>query len=238
MKKLENIKSLIFDFGGTIDTDGIHWSEKFWECYQKFNIPINKKQYEEAYRKGEPNVEQALSVNDIFKKTLDTQIYFQFKFLFDNKLLDKKEYQNLIPKITDNCYNYVKEKTFNVKSLLKQLSDNYSMALVSNFYGNINAVLSEFEINNFFDSVIDSSEVEISKPNPKIFLLALNELKTAPESSVVIGDSYLRDIQPAKLLGCTTIWLDGKSWSRPTNTKSADYIINSIYDIKKLLLNN
>ncbi len=237
MNEINNIKAAIFDFGGTLDTDGIHWSERFWECYQKFNIPINKEQYEKAYRNAEPNVEQIISKNDSFKKTLNTQIYFQFKFLFDNKLLEKKQYEKFITEITNDCYNYVDGKISNLKNLLKYLSGNYSLALVSNFYGNINAVLKEFGINKYFDSVIDSSVVGINKPNPEIFRFAINELNVEPENCVIIGDSYSRDIQPAKLLGCSTIWLDGKSWSRPTDTKDADFIINSVMEIEELLSN-
>ena len=33
MLKKESIKGLIFDYGGTLDTNGIHWSEVLWEMY-------------------------------------------------------------------------------------------------------------------------------------------------------------------------------------------------------------
>ena len=237
MKNIKNIKALIFDFGGTIDTDGIHWSEKFWEYYQKFNIPISKEQYEKAYRTGEPKVEKVIQKEDTFTKTLNTQVYFQFDYLFKNSILIKNKYENYIEIITNNCYNFVKEKITDFRKPLKYFSDKYSLALVSNFYGNITTVLSEFKIDKYFSSVIDSSEVGISKPDPEIFRIAINKLNTEPENCVVIGDSYFRDIQPAKSLGCKTIWLDGKSWSRPTDTKDADYIINSVTEIQKLLNN-
>ena len=29
------IKSLIFDYGGTLDTDGLHWSHVLWEAYTR-----------------------------------------------------------------------------------------------------------------------------------------------------------------------------------------------------------
>ncbi|MBI3765652.1 MAG: hypothetical protein HY277_04010, partial [Ignavibacteriales bacterium] len=37
------MKAVLFDFGGTIDTDGVHWSEKFWEYYQQFGVGVEKK---------------------------------------------------------------------------------------------------------------------------------------------------------------------------------------------------
>ena len=30
---MSSIKGIIFDYGGTIDTNGIHWSEVIWEQY-------------------------------------------------------------------------------------------------------------------------------------------------------------------------------------------------------------
>lgn len=237
MTKLNNITTIIFDFGGTIDTDGIHWSEMFWEIYHKFNIPITKQQYEEAYRNGEPKVEKEISKNDTFNKTLNTQIYYQFNYLFQNNILNDNQYYKYIELITTDCYNYVKYNIAKSTNILKLLANKYSLGLVSNFYGNIAAVLKEFYIDKYFSSVVDSSEVGITKPNPEIFSIAINELDAGPADCVVIGDSYPRDIQPAKLLGCKTIWLDGKSWSRPTDITDADFTINSLIEIKELLNN-
>ncbi len=235
MKKLANIKAILFDFGGTIDTDGIHWSEMFWECYQKHNIPITKIQYEEAYRNGEPNVDNAICKNDTFKKTLNTQIYFQFEYLFENNFLNRNKDSNYIDIITDECYKYAETKISEFRNDLEIFSNQFSMALVSNFYGNIAAVLKEFNIDIFFGSIVDSSKIGICKPDPEIFNYAIKKLNMKPANCVVIGDSYSRDIEPAKKLGCSTIWLDGKSWSRPSDTSCADFSINSVTEIKRLL---
>jgi len=55
--------------------------------------------------------------------------------------------------------------------------------------------------------------------------------------SAVVGDSYERDIVPGKQLGCTTIWLKGKSWtSHPTETPAADHIINAFEQLRPILL--
>ncbi len=32
---LDGIKGIIFDYGGTIDTGGDHWSEVIWHAYQE-----------------------------------------------------------------------------------------------------------------------------------------------------------------------------------------------------------
>ncbi len=35
-----NVKGLIFDFGGTLDTGGNHWGEVLWEVYRHFGVPV------------------------------------------------------------------------------------------------------------------------------------------------------------------------------------------------------
>ena len=34
----ENIKGVIFDYGGTIDTNSVHWAEVLWAAYVKMGI--------------------------------------------------------------------------------------------------------------------------------------------------------------------------------------------------------
>ena len=47
------IKGIIFDYGGTIDTNGIHWGEFIWEQYKEAGIGIARNTYREAYVHGE-----------------------------------------------------------------------------------------------------------------------------------------------------------------------------------------
>ena len=71
------------------------------------------------------------------------------------------------------------------------------MVLVSNFYGNIHQVLNEFDLDGLFDSIIESAVVGVRKPDPAIFTLGVKALGMAAEDTVVVGDSYTKDIVPA-----------------------------------------
>ena len=48
---MENIKGIIFDYGGTIDSRGTHWSEILWDgyCHAGLDASITKEQFREAY---------------------------------------------------------------------------------------------------------------------------------------------------------------------------------------------
>jgi putative hydrolase of the HAD superfamily len=58
----------------------------------------------------------------------------------------------------------------------------------------------------------------------------------SPYNSIVVGDSYKKDIIPAKQIGCSTIWLKGKGWKdNPIATPFADDIITDIQQIRKII---
>ena len=46
--KFTNIKGVIFDYGGTIDTNGKHWAEVLWSKYVEYEVPVNKDVFKEA----------------------------------------------------------------------------------------------------------------------------------------------------------------------------------------------
>ncbi|MGN1257673.1 MAG: HAD family hydrolase, partial [Candidatus Limisoma sp.] len=43
------IKGVIFDYGGTIDSHGDHWSEIIWQGYQEAGICVTKEQFRTCY---------------------------------------------------------------------------------------------------------------------------------------------------------------------------------------------
>jgi FMN phosphatase YigB (HAD superfamily) len=228
-------KALLFDFGGTIDTDGVHWSEKFWEVYQKQNIPISKQDYEKAYVFAENNVAGQVKPGDSFNVTLEKQLRLQIEYLKIFGILKVSNYEEVIIGLKDVCYKDVCNTIGSAKKILQGYKTKYALGVVSNFYGNLETVLKEYKINDLFSAIIDSEKVGCKKPDPEIFIYALTELKTDPLNTIVIGDSYDRDIQPAKKVGCSTVWLDGKSWKRPSDTHDADYTINSLSDLSKII---
>lgn len=81
---------------------------------------------------------------------------------------------------------------------------------------------------NIFSIIITLDDVALPKPRPEPYLKTLQFTKDRPERHVAVGDSEKRDIIPAKNLGMKTVIVGKKS-------KIADYSIDSIYDLPKLL---
>ena len=229
MSKMKNrTKAVIFDFGGTLDTDGIHWFEKFWDVFSHFNSVITRESLRDAYLYAEDEMKVRIKPEFGLLKTLSTQVELQTEYFVSNSIISKEAEDYLSLSVTTKCYNDVIDVINSNRKIVKDLSGKYKLGLVSNYYGNVKNVLLELGILNYFDTVIDSKEVNIYKPDERIFKTAIEELKVKEEDTIVIGDSYERDITPAKNIGCKTILLLKKSWYMPGDTSQADYKIDSL----------
>jgi HAD superfamily hydrolase (TIGR01509 family) len=227
------MKTVLFDFGGTIDTDGVHWSEKFWEFYQQNGINVEKKQFEEAFVRSD---EMIMQWADLPKATLYKTLHKQVALQFAHLKLDAEG--RMIKSVADDCYHDVKQTIERAMRILTKLKQKgLTLGLVSNFYGNLDVVCREFGLDKVMSAMVDSVLVGVRKPDPSIFKIALDSCSAEPATTAVVGDSYDRDIVPAKLLGCTTIWLNGRSWAPPPKeTGAADYTITKFGDIQGILL--
>jgi putative hydrolase of the HAD superfamily len=224
------LKAILFDFGGTIDTDGVHWSEKYAGLYSAFDVQRSKRDIELAFIESEKRMagDSRLRTSTM-RETLEIQLQLQFSTL---RLIGN---DSLLKSMLDNCYGELQQTIARAGTVLRKLRASYVLGVVSNFYGNLEVVLKEFGLRDLFAAAVDSEVVGLRKPDPAIFTLALDRMEIQPRDAVVVGDSYDRDIEPSKKLGCTTIWLKGKSWKEPETTVAADYTVAAFADILKIL---
>ena len=139
-------------------------------------------------------------------------------------------------RLAGRCYASAERCITAARPLIAALAERYPLALVSNFYGNIGAVLRDFRLDRYFPHVIESAVVGVRKPDPAIFRLGLDALGISDASSaVVIGDSYDKDILPAASLGCRTVWLKNIGWKPYTGAESADVVITDFKALEGLL---
>ena len=277
--KVLDIKGIIFDYGGTLDTRGDHWSEVLWQGYEHFGIgvvadeevepgvSIHKQAFRDAYVYGE----RALAVNPIvtpdfhFEDILREKLILELNFLAGKELLetgkDDAEKQaklgndsdvsseSLLLSLSDSeihqiavdMAHYINAKTLDLlhenKQVLEHLKQaGYPMVLVSNFYGNINQVLKDAEIDGYFKDVIESAVVGVRKPNPAIFALGVCALDLPASQVLVVGDTYGKDIIPAHKLGCHTLWIKGLQWEEKQVDESIpDGIIRKLSEMEEFL---
>ncbi len=133
------IKGILIDFGGTIDSDGIHWFNAFREAYSVVaDIPEDLLYEAYVYTERTLGRNQIIEPDYSFCKTLQTKIALQTEYLQQHGVA-----VNAQDTILDTCYNkVVKHITTVSKPVLERIK--LPMVLVTNFYGNMHTVLEEF----------------------------------------------------------------------------------------------
>ena len=77
------------------------------------------------------------------------------------------------------------------------------------------------------------------KPDPRIFQLGVEALGLEPTEVAVIGDSYSKDIIPAKSIGCKTVWFKGIGWTdEQPDGSAADAIIEDFKALEDVFLSS
>lgn len=230
------IKGIIFDYGGTIDSNGMHWAEVIWKAYEAFHVPVAKDDFRNAYVFGERTLGKNPLVlpHHTFQDMLRLKINLQIDWLTKGEYLPADLATSCLKEgIAQWCYDYARKSIDAARPVLAALSRKYPMVLVSNFYGNIESVLKDFRLDGYFKAIIESAVVRVRKPDPAIFALGIEKLNLPAEEIVVVGDSYDKDIVPAARLGCQTLWLKSLGWSEYEGTETADRILSDFGELKE-----
>ena len=259
------IKAIIFDYGGTLDSRGDHWSEVIYRAYRAEMPHIARDDFRHAYVMAERALDGTgiISPTDTFLDVMIKKITLQFSHLnlpapaasptahfitpetphpahhkahvpnateAPSSSLNAPEAPHpAVLRIATRCYESARECILEARPVLEALASRYPLVIVSNFYGNLPAVLADFGIAHLFRAVIDSTAVGIRKPDPAIFRLGIQALNTLPAETtpaeilpseiLVVGDSISKDILPATTLGCPTAHLPGIPWNPTAPTK-------------------
>lgn len=232
------MKGLIFDYGGTIDTNGCHWGKMIWHAYERAGVPIDENDFREAYKYAERTLGTTpiIQPDYTFKRTLGMKLRIELEFI-EQKYNINNAVDKYSKSILDDLYKRTVDTTEESKKTLENLSVKYPMALVSNFYGNLNVVLREFGLDKVFKHVIESAVVGVRKPDPRIFRLGVEALGLNSSEVLTIGDSIDKDIKPAHEVGCKTVWLQGEPWmDTPVDGSIADKTIHSFNELNDILL--
>jgi putative hydrolase of the HAD superfamily len=95
----------------------------------------------------------------------------------------------------------------NVRLLADLAARGLVLGVVSNACGNVAQLCAGFGYTPFLSVIVDSRCVGLCKPDPAIFVHAAERIGHAPGEIMMVGDSFERDIAPAKQIGMKTAWL-------------------------------
>lgn len=112
-------------------------------------------------------------------------------------------------------------------------NEGIKMAICSSSpYGNIEYVIKECGFDKYLDYIISGESLKESKPNPEIYLKAVNVLRVKKEDCYIIEDSKI-GIQAGVNAKIKVIALKDKKFNQ--DQSNADYIFDSMIDIREFL---
>src|SRR6266566_6016023 len=124
-----------------------------------------------------------------------------------NRTLGENIYEALRIRIPNSRVLF--DDTLSTLAVLKR--HGYTLGVVTNrHYGGLPFYedLQKMGLLNYFEyeHMAISADLGIRKPNPDIFMHALNKLRVQPEETAMVGDSLKADILGARMLNILAIW--------------------------------
>jgi FMN phosphatase YigB (HAD superfamily) len=237
------ITVLLFDFGGTLDGPA-HWLDRFLASYRAAGVEITRSELDPAFDHatrigyGATRVVARFGLTDLVRFLVGHQFEYlrksgpdQLRARLDDSGAAGRH--RLVEAVTSSFVRETSAGLAHSREVIGPLHSRFKMAIVSNFYGNLDRVLGEAKLDRFFATVADSSRVGIFKPAPGIFEDALKKLQCRPQSAAMIGDSLIKDCAPAHNLGMRTVWLCTESRCGEESA-AADVTIRSIDEVAQL----
>lgn len=238
---MENIKGILMDYGGTIDSRGVHWSHIIRQGYKAAALDIPESAFREAYVEAERELARHRHIlpHHTFARLMDIKIDIELSHLVHTGVITTEQKRASHDIIATYCYESARQCAAEALPSLEALHRAMPMAMVSNFYGNLRSVLSDFGLIHCFDTIIESAVAGVRKPSPDIFALGAKSLDMQPSMTLAIGDSLDKDIIPAASIGCSTIWIKGRGWTDDTATPAVPegtHIVASLSDAASIAL--
>lgn len=232
-------RAVLFDFGGTLDADGLHWSDRFARAYRQAGRPVDPDPFRAAFVAAERVLAGRNLQGWSFRALLELQVRLQMEALGwlapTGASVAPEEAARWVAAVADFCYEEAAACLRRNRSVLAELqARSYRLGVVANFPGNLADVCREFGLTDFLDVIVDSTVEGIAKPDPRIFQRALDRLGLPPSACWFVGDSLEKDILPARQLGFRTVWIVPAE-KGPAAHPAADAVIHRLPDILAVL---
>jgi putative hydrolase of the HAD superfamily len=215
---------LLFDFGGTLDADGVAWKDRFFRLVADAGVSVDRASFDKAFYDADDALVGKLPRELSLAQTVQRLSLDLARGLGGDSALARR--------IGTRFLDEALAKLAANARVLEKLAERYRIGIVSNFYGNLEATCAGTSIGRYVDAAIDSEAVGATKPDPRIFQAALDALATSSDRAIFVGDSLPRDMEGARRMGMRHIWL------HPGATSAccpADPVIANVSELLRVL---
>lgn len=206
------MKVLFFDVGYTLVNEDAVWERRCQE----------QAQTDEAKKLG-------LTTADIYHEIEIATIARKPQF---RTVIDKFGFKEVAPYRTE-----LEELYEDAPVVIKALAQKYELGIIANQLDGLKDRLEAFGLLQYFKYIISSWDVQVMKPDIRIFEYALGKANCNAQEACMIGDRLDNDILPAKSLGMKTVWIKrgfGALQKPLSKSEEPDYTIKKLSQLLEI----
>ena len=221
-------RALLFDFGGTLDGEGIHWRDRTYRFLHQMYPEIDRETFDQVDR---ASVDRLITGGRGPELSLRETMDVIATGIYEGLGLDS----DVKDRYVDFFCEGAKECLDRNRRWLATLREQYRLGVISNNFGNTQGWCDEYDLSPLLDIVIDSTVVGISKPEAGIFHAALTGLGVSPEEAIYTGDTYSDDVVGAKGVGMWAAWLVGAENKECPDASLVDVELITLQELEEFL---
>lgn len=230
--KSNGFKAVIFDFGGTLDSNGMPWLDRLYPIYRAEGVGLSEEEFAGLFLRvdGALTGQKKLRVQG-YRDTILTHTREVLRLAGARRL-------GLAERISDRFSSDSHKAFEKSQKILTRLHKSYRLGIISNFYGNLDAVFKSINLDPFFEVLADSQRLGVSKPDPRIFQYALREMELKADQCLMVGDSISCDMTGARSVGMPHAWLFGDRFKQGKPAEACckgDRVLRSLDELAALL---
>ncbi len=221
-----NVRCILFDLGSTL------WTSKDERVIQAHERIANLRAVLELFRVIGTGIYPVMDVDELgrlVRKSFEKEIRVRTRQLveyepdFAQATMDALQHigiSDVTRELGEVIYEALRTRTPGIRVLFEDTlatlaalkERGYLLGVVSNRHYGGAPFFEDLRVMGLLDYIelqhmAISADLGIRKPNPNIFLHALNSLHVSPEEAVMVGDSLRGDITGANRLNILSIWM-------------------------------
>jgi FMN phosphatase YigB (HAD superfamily) len=239
---MSEIDTLLFDFGGTLDADGEAWKERFYRLYGAEGLDMSADSFEPCFFAADSLLVGRLPLETNLSETVSALAAELEAELTRHSARARKagisnggNNRDRGVRVASRFLSESAAAFARNRPVLEVLRERYRLGIVSNFYGNLEAVCRSAGLASLFAVLVDSHRVGAEKPDPAIFHAALETLRSIPERTVFVGDSLRRDREGARRTGIRFIWIAPKDVQTAEVLARGEPVEDTVTELSDLL---
>ena len=217
--------------GGTLDGDGLHWLDRFLALYKAFGVDLPRDSIRDAFDEAErrSTLDDSIASSD-FAQMIELHVKWQLAHL---GLRDPKLERHLV----EGFIEPVREAAAANTLIYSRLS---SSAVLNLGWFPTAAATSRSSVSILVTRLTCQSSLiragwDFSNRTPRSFIHAAEKLGGDPGSMMMVGDSFDRDVRPAKKAGMKTAWLEGIAARECPDPSLVDLRLRKLADLPAAL---